>query len=188
MAALARLRVEWSGAGITGPGLSTFYFDPADVGASDVIFDFFNSAPLLFPNSVSIFVPSGGDIIEELDGTLAGTWNDPGTGGTVAGTNSGDFFAGVGMRVKWPTDGIFAGRRVVGSTFLVPIAAAISDTTGTIDSATVTAVQTSADVVASSSVDFKIWSRPSGVLTGESNSIVEAQVPDRTSWLRSRRT
>lgn len=188
MTNLARLRVTWEGAPVTGGGLSTFYFDAADTGAADAVFDFFNSAPLLYPSGLTITVPSSGDIIFDQTGGLIGTWSDPGTGGSVAGTNTGDFFAGVGLRVTWPTDGIFRGRRVVGSTFLCPIAAAISDTSGTIDSATITALTTAATALATSGPDFRIWSRPVGITAGESNSIVEAIVPDKTSWLRSRRT
>lgn len=188
MANLARLRAEWGGTPVAGPGLSTFYFDPADTGAADAVYDFFNAAPLLFPAGLTITVPPSGDILDDATGDLVGAWADPGTGGIVTGTNSGDFFQGVGMRVKWLTTGIFGGRRVVGSTFICPIPSAIADTSGTIDGATVTSVQASADAMIAAGVDFKVWSRPSGILTGESNLIVDTLVPDKTSWLRSRRT
>lgn len=188
MANLARLRCPWSGSPVVGPGLSTFYFDPADVGAADAVFDFFTATgTLLYPTGLSITVPSSGDIINDVNGELTGTWSDPGTGGVFTGTNTGDFFAGVGMRVRWLTNGIFRGRRTVGSTFLAPIAAAISDTSGTIDNATVTSVQAAAAGLVTSGVDFRIWSRPGPTFSGQSSLIVEAQTPDKTSWLRSRR-
>lgn len=188
MTEIVRLRVEWSGSGIVGPGLSTFYFATSGTGVSDDVYDFFNSSPLLFPSTVSIFVPSGGDTINDVTGELTGTWDDPGTGGTVNGTNTGDFFMGVGMRVKWPTSGIVGGRRVVGSTFLCPIAAAISDTTGTIDNATVSGVLSAASALVAAQPTMRIWSRPTPARAGTSSPVTSAQVPDKTSWLRSRRT
>lgn len=188
MAVLARLRCTWNGAGVVGPGVSTFYFDSADTGASTAVLAFFNTAPLLFPSSVQITVPSGGEMINDGDGSLAGTWNDPGTGGVVTGTNTGDFAMGVGFQVRWQTAGIVGGRRVVGSTFIVPIASGIFDTNGTLDTATVTAEQSAANTMIGGSVTFKVWSRPTPSRVGTSNNITSAVVPDRVSWLRSRRT
>lgn len=188
MASLARLRVTWTGSGIVGPGVSTFYFDPADTGASTRVLAFFNTAPLLFPDKVTITVPSGGEIITDTTGELSGSWNDPGTGGTVTGTNTGDFAMGVGMQVRWQTGGIVGGRRVVGSTFLVPIASGIFDVNGTLDTATVTAEQSAANTMIGGAVTFKVWSRPTPSRVGSSNDITSAIVPDRVSWLRSRRT
>lgn len=188
MAALARLRASWSGSALVGPGVSTFFFDPADTGASTAVRTFLNTAPLLFPTGVTITVPSGGEIIEDTTGALIGTWNDPGSGGTVNGANTGEYARGVGMQVRWQTGGIAGGRRVVGSTFLVPIAVGIFDTDGTLDAATVTAEQNAANTMIGGTVTFKVWSRPNATRSGTSHPITSAVVPDRVSWLRSRRT
>lgn len=189
MANLARLRVEWAGNGIVGPGLSTFYFDPADTGAADAVETFFGALnPVLFPAGLTITVPSSGDIITDTNGELSGTWSDPGTGGTITGTGSGDYALGVGMRVKWTTGSIFRGRRVKGSTFIVPIMGAIFDSTGTIDSATVSSASAAAQAMVTGGVTFKVWSRPGEGYAGSSSDITGGSVPDKVSWLRSRRT
>lgn len=188
MTTINRLRVVWGGSGITGPGLSTFYFGSAAVDAPDDVFDFFNAAPLLYPTKVSIFVPSGGDQIDDVTGDLVGTWDGGDVGGLVSGTNTGDFFAGVGTRVKWPTNGIVGGRRVVGSTFLCPIASAIANTDGSIDSATVTSLAASAAALVAAQPTMRIWSRPTPARAGTSSVVQTVEVPGRTSWLRSRRT
>lgn len=188
MTTINRLRCVWGGAGLVGPGLSTFYFATTATDPADDVFAFLNAAPLLFPSSVSIFVPDNGDQIDDVTGTLVGTWSDPGTGGTVTGTNTGDFFMGVGFRVKWPTAGIVGGRRVVGSTFLCPIAAAISDTSGTIDTATLVSTAGAAAALVAAQPTMRIWSRPTPARAGTSSVVVSVEVPDKTSWLRSRRT
>lgn len=188
MASLARLRVTWSGSPVVGPGVSTFYFDPADTGASTLVRNFFNAAPLLFPAGLTLTIPSGGEIITDTTGDLSGTWNDPGSGGTVNGANTGDFAKGVGMQVRWQTGGIVGGRRVVGSTFLCPIAGAIFDVDGTVDNASITSTQAAANTMIGGAVTFKVWSRPTASRAGTSNDITSAVVPDRVSWLRSRRT
>lgn len=189
MASIARLRVDWAGNGIVGPGLSTFYFDPSNTGAADAVHDFFEALnPVLFPSGLTITVPSSGDIITDLTGELSGTWSDPGTGGVTTGTAVGDYALGVGMRVKWTTSTIFRGHRVKGSTFIVPIMGAIFDGTGTIDNATVTSASAAAAAMLTAGVDFKIWSRPGEGYSGSSSNITGGSVPDKVSWLRTRRT
>jgi len=182
-----RLKVNWSGSGVVGPGLSVFHFSTGASNGPDAVYDFFNAAPLLYPSTVTITVPSGGDIVDVETGALTGVWDDPGQGGTVNGTNSGDFFAGVGMRVKWLTSGIVGGRRVVGSTFLVPIAAAISDTSGTIDNSTVTSTLSAANAMLAAEPELSVWSRPTPSRPGALSQVIATAVPDKTSWLRSRR-
>lgn len=189
MADLKRLRCTWGGAGVIGPGVSTFYSSATGVvGMADDVETFFSSSAAAFPNDVSITIPSGGDLIESTTGALSGSWNDPGTGGTVTGTDAGDFAQGVGVQVRWRTDGIVSGRRVVGSTFLVPIAGGIFDTDGTVDNASVAVFLTRATTLITAMDGFVIWSRPTPSRAGAISEVVSASVPDRVSWLRSRRT
>lgn len=189
MASIARLRVEWSGTGIQGTGLSTFYFNPSNTGAATAVKAFFTALnPVLWPAGLTITVPPGGDIIDDATGVLSGAWTDAGTGGTITGTGSGTYSLGVGMRVKWGTNGIFRGRRVQGSTFIVPIMGAIFDSNGTIANATVTSSSAAAQTLATSAPQFKVWSRPGPTWSGTSNNMTSGTVPDKVSWLRTRRT
>lgn len=191
MAALQRLRVEWSGSGVTGPGLTTFYFDGAAVAFSDSVETFFNAIKANIPSDVIITVPSNGDIIEETSGDLIGVWSEPGTGGTITGTFAGDYAQGVGVRVVWQTSGIYRGRRVKGSTFLVPIGGALFGTNGLLDPATQAIFAAAAAALVTAEPTLAIYSRKSDVTPatdGQRNVVVGSTVPSQVSWLRSRRT
>lgn len=189
MADLKRLRVVWGGAGVTGPGVSTFYSSAVGVvGMADDVETFFSSNAAIFPDDVTITIPSGGDLIESTTGDLSGSWNDPGTGGTVTGTSAASFAAGVGIQVRWRTDGIVAGRRVVGSTFLVPVFGGLFATDGTVNNADVTTILGRATTLITSMDGMVIWSRPAPGRVGSISEVQSASVPDRVSWLRTRRT
>lgn len=189
MATLMRLRCTWGGTGITGPGLSTFYQTTAgSVGWADDVLTFFNVASVFYPSGLTLTVPSSGDEIDSATGALTGTWSEPGTGGTDTATGSGPWAAGVGMQVRWRTSGIVGGRRVVGSTFIVPIMAAFYDSAGTISNTDLATVQGRADALIAAHPNLVIWSRPTPTRAGTFNEIESATVPDRVSWLRSRRT
>lgn len=189
MANLGRLRCTWLGNGVVGPGLSTFYFDAANTGAATAVLNFFTALnPVLMPSGLQITVPNNGDIIDSATGALIGAWTDPGTGGTFSATGTGAFAMGVGFRVAWTTNGIHLGRRVRGSTFICPIMGAIYDSAGTIANATVMSASAAAQTLATSAPAFKVWSRPRGTTPGVSSAMTGGSVPDKISWLRSRRT
>lgn len=198
MADLRRLRVVWSGFPVVGDGVTTFYTRSTDpTGFPGAVRSFFSSvAGLAFP-ALTITVPNTGDVISDVDGSLQGVWTDGTAPAPVTGTNTGDFAKGVGAQVRWHTDGVVGGRRVVGSTFLVPLAGGIFDADGTLDTTYVTSVKTAADALIASQTTLAIWSRPQparegahGTLParpGSSNFVLASSVPDRVSWLRSRR-
>jgi hypothetical protein len=140
------------------------------------------------PSGVQWVIPSSGDIIESVDGSLAGSWSDPGTGGTVASSGVGSWANGVGARIVWNTDGVFNGDRVRGSTFIVPLWISAYEGAGNLTSTTITQLQNTADALVAALPELGIWSRPAGLSQGEFNAVVSATVPDRVSWLRSRRT
>jgi len=188
MALLLRLRAVWSGAGVTGSGLSTFYFQDPATGMSTDVKAAFEAIKSALPPSVTVTIPSSGDIIEDTTGALSGSWAEPGTGGTVVGTNASTFAAGVGYRVKWRTGGIFKGRRVVGSTFVVPIGVNGYDSSGTITEVTRAAHEAIWNTLQADQAEMAVWSRPDLSTPGESNLITAAEIPDKVSWLRSRRT
>lgn len=191
MTAILRMRCEWGGSGVTGPGLSTFYFAQSGSGFPAAVRTFFEAVKANIPSSVTITVPNDGDIIEDTDGSLAGAWSEPSGGGITTGTFAGDYAQGVGIRCVWRTAGIYRGRRVRGSTFIVPIGSALYGTNGLLDPATQTIFQSAASALASSGANLGVYSRFSDVGThtdGEFNDVTSASVPSNVSWLRSRRT
>lgn len=189
MAIMKRYRVTWSGAPVVGPSISTFYESPeSGVGGADDLVTFFTSIADRIALNVQILVPSSGDLVESTTGDLVGTWSDPGTGGSVSTTGNSGFTNGVGARVVWNTGGLFGGRRVRGSTFIVPLGIDAYEGAGNITATMLGDLQAAADALVASDTPFGVWSRPNGTAPGEFNEWTSARVPDAVSWLRSRRT
>lgn len=169
------------------PGLSTFYYGVATPNVSDAV-TFFTAIKGLFPNTLTWVIPSSGDELDSATGTLTGVWAGTG-GGTVAGTVAGaSYAAGTGVTVKWPTGVIHNGRRVLGRTFLNPITTSCYTSSGTLAAANQATVQAAASAFAASGVAKGIWSRGRTPTDGIYAAINSAEVPNRVSSLRSRRT
>lgn len=187
--AIQRLRCAWQGVGVEGPGLSTFYAEADGTLAIQVAAAaLFNAVRALIPTGTTIDIPQGGDLIDEATGQLTGTWG--GTGRTqISGSGSGTFPGGVGARIVWQTAAIRAGRRVRGSTFIVPLVSSAYGTVGDMNDATMTALQTGAtNFMTQVPTQARVWSRPRPGLPGAAVQITSGLVPDKVSWLRSRRT
>ncbi len=186
MVTMRRLRVSWDGLGGL-PGLSTFYYGVASPNVSDCK-TFFNTIKDYFPNGLTWNIPSSGDELDSATGALTGVWLGTGGGSVVASGGAVPYAAGTGCRVKWSTGVIHNGRRVLGSTFLVPITTSNYDTSGTIGSTALTAFQTAATAFAASGVAKGIWSKGRSEGDGIYAAIATGEVPDRVTSLRSRRT
>jgi hypothetical protein len=191
MTTLARIRVEWTGAAVVGGGVSTFYSSNANPATlATAIRTFFSNVVFLFPTSTSILVIGNGDTIVAETGALNGTWTmtQP---AVVVGTGTGNWAAGVGARVRWNTNGLTRGRRVKGSTFLVPLTTNNYATDGTIDATTAASTQSAVTVLAAAdSGSMRIWSRPSapGAGDGAAHAVTTGTFVDAVTWLRTRRT
>jgi len=186
MVTMRRLRVSWDGLGGL-PGLSTFYYGVASPNVSDCK-TFFTAIRDSFPAGLTWNIPSSGDELDSTTGQLTGVWLGTGGGTVNAGGAGANFAAGTGVRVRWPTGVIHNGRRVLGSTFFVPLTVQSYDTSGTIASATLTTFQTAASAFAASGVAKGIWSKGRFDGDGVYAAINSAEVPDRVTSLRSRRT
>lgn len=170
------------------PGLSVHYAATADVVAAvAALTTFFNAIKGNHPTGLTWQLPTSGDTINETTGALTGAWT--GAAGSTIAANGGPgvYAAGAGMRVKWLTGGIGAHKKIVGSTFLVPLLGSLYDTNGTIAAGTVSTTQTAASALASSA-KVQIWHRPpKGGSSGVLWPMLGAQVPDKVATLRSRR-
>jgi len=189
VATLKRVRCDITGTGVVGPSVATFYFVQSATGFSTDLQTFFQAIKGNFPSGLVITVPNDGDTIIDTTGVLNGAWTDSG-GSTTTGTGSTNFAEGSGFRIKWNTAGIRGGRRVKGSTFIVPAVSAAFTTGGLLASATQTAVQTAASaLVSASGTDMVIWGKPHSLeaADGESNIVTSASVPVQPTQLRSRR-
>lgn len=183
------MRVRWAGGPITGPAISTLYFSAGSSGMTTALRSFFVSIASLLPTQVSVQIDAAGDQLNDTNGHLAGVWTDT-TVSSVAGTDGSGWIDGVGGRVRWVTGGVFGGRRVVGSTFIVPMGRGSYTVNGQPDGSTATTLQAAANAfVTASAGHFLIWSRPhDGGSDGISSLVVAANASTDVSWLRSRRT
>lgn len=188
MANLVRVRCPWSGSALVGAGVSTFYVEESNTGFVSDIAGLFTQCGFTLPAGVTVSIPNTGDLIDIPTGEISGTWVD-GAASSVTGSGSGTFSLGVGIRLVWNTSGIRNGRRVKGSTFLVPTVGGIFATDGTIATTTVNSLQTAVNTYITAMAGFaRIYSRAAPGVPGQANAVISGTVPDAVSWLRTRRT
>ena len=186
MATIARVPVTWTG--LPGlPGVSVFYWDFSTAADLSALNTFFTAVRGLFADALSWSIPGSGDNIDDTDGTLNGSWVATGSGTITGNGGGGSYPAGVGTRIRWNTSAIVDGRRVRGSTFMVPLLGSSYDISGTIGSTPLTTLRNAADALAANG-GLLIWSRNQpGSTDGVSSPVVSATVPDQVATLRSRR-
>jgi hypothetical protein len=136
LTSLDRVRVGWQFA-IGGPGVSTFYFDSAASPPVAALKTFFGSLAPNIPDDIVFKYPSAGEQIEHTTGQLSGAWSGSVLADTPGTDNTG-FAAPAGVMFKWLTGSILNGHRVVGRTFIVPIAGNCYATNGQITTAALT--------------------------------------------------
>lgn len=181
-----RLRVAWSGPGVAGPGLSTFYTVNGTMDPSDFV-TFFTAIAGLLPDDVQLTIPSAGDNITEIGGAITGGWTAPG-GGVVNGSSSSVFALGTGARIVWDTAGIRNGRHVRGVTYLAPLVTAAFDTSGRLAASAQTTLTNAANALRTAlGGNLVVWSRPKGVQAGIQSAVTGVIVPETPTSLRSRR-
>lgn len=140
------------------------------------------------PSGLTVSYPTTGDILDSATGTLTGVWTgDPLTASAVGGP--ANHAQGVGTRIKWETGIVHDGRKVSGSTYMVPLCSNVYDTDGTLATGALSGMLAAAQTFQSGlDGEFGIWTRPKGGAGGVFSTVKAASVPDKVSWLRSRRT
>jgi len=177
---------NWPGA----PGVSTFYAEAgADVSTiTDALRAFYQALVTFLPTGLTIQVPSSGDIISDVDGSITGAWSDGTPVALVTGTAAGVYAGNAGAVVHWLTGGVVNGRRVRGRTFLVPLIGSSFDANGSLSAATITAITNAAStLVAAIGTNMLVWHRPKTPAIGSSFDVSAFRVPDLAISLRSRR-
>lgn len=188
-------RVEWGGTAVTGPGVSVFHSRTdgiATAGTSaqsmaDRCRVLFDAIKNLVPPGVTWTFPNEVTELDTTTGVLEDVHTITSPLDVVSTAASGGHSRPSGGRIDWNTSSVVNGRRLRGRTYIVPLAAAQYDTTGTLASGLITALETAATAYRSTSVFTAaqpvVWSRTHGVLA----DIVGSSVIDRASVLRSRR-
>ena len=188
MATIGRIRCSWQnwpGA----PGVSTFFTaQPTTQGNVDGIRAFFNALAALLPSGLTITVPFQGDNIDDASGQIVGSWSVTTPPTVVTGTGAGNYAGNAGACVHWTTGGVLNGRRVKGTTFLVPLVSTAFATDGSISTSTLSTIGTAASgLVTAFGTNGRVWSRKTAFRNGSSYAITGSTVPDLAISLRSRR-
>lgn len=189
MATVKRMRVDLTGSPVVGASVMTLYMTGTTAaGWPAAVKTWLTGLVASVPSGLNFVVPNSGDELDAATGSLTGVWTAAG-GGTVTGTGGGSFVLGTGFRVVWNTAGIVNGRRVRGSTFIVPIASGNFTGSGALDDTFVANQQAAANTLLTSAPpNMVVWSRPTATRLGSAIAITSASVPDKVSWLRSRRS
>lgn len=184
---MMRLRVSWTGPGVVGPSVTTFYGTGAPSTWRGAVIGLLTGELSRLPDDVQLTIPSSGDEMDPANGEIVGSWNQ-GTSTVLNGTSNGVFAIGVGYRFVWETDAVTRGRHVRGSTYMVPSSSATFDTTGRIVPSLQTAMATNAAAYLTAAQGTAlVWTRPKGFATGAMRPITGFQIPENPTTLRSRR-
>lgn len=194
MADIYRIKSIWTG--MPGaPGVSVMYANSAPSAATLTgVKTFWGAVSGSLPSTLTISVPGTGDIIDEATGDLTGTWSTTAPATTI-GASAADYSAPSGSLVHWATSGVVAGRRVRGTTYIVPTVAQY-ESNGTLKSAWITTVQTAASALVSAFAGTMVvyarkFDPPAGsdkpARVGSSHVVTGNSVPDKAVVLRSRR-
>jgi hypothetical protein len=93
------------------------------------------------------------------------------------------------VRIQWKTLGYNNGRRVTGSTFIVPLPSSAYVADGNINTTVGGALLTAgAALVTAQGTNFVVYSRPKAAGVGSTAAVTQCVVDNHTSWLRTRRT
>lgn len=193
-----RIRVQWSGTPVVGPGVSTFYADPSTTaGWPAALVTLFTALKNYVPTGVTWTIPSVADQVTVENGELSGTATWTGGGTVLSSGGAVDYKPGVGARLRWSTGGIVGGRHVVGTTFLVPLTSQ-EYPNGVVQAGTRSAIETAmAAYIADANFVPVVYSKevladpthtpPIAHRDGQINAITSGTVATGETWLRSRR-
>lgn len=194
------IRTEWSGT-TGGPGLSQMCIEgfipvPAATAEDwcDAVRAFWFSLASLLPNELTLNVAPTVDSFDTETGDLDSTVVIASPPAQVAGASISTYAGGSGVKVKWDTNQIKFGKRVRGSTFIVPIASNAFTATGVVSGAAQTTINNAAATLVTAIDNFggnlAVWSRPRTEPTareGFATHVVQGLCSTKSAILRSRR-
>lgn len=199
---VAIVRTEWSGTS-GGPGLTQMAILGAAGGdwnpsgaqnAVNAVRSFWDSLKSFLPDEVKLQVMPIVDVYDRVTGDLVDSNVAATAPLSVQGTATGGYAGGAGLKVSWNTNQIRQGRRVRGSTFIVPVANTAFSLTGNIAAGAQTTVTTSAQALIaalnSGATPLGVWSRPgppSKPRAGFATEVLTGTCSSKTALMRGRR-
>lgn len=196
MANVEKIVCTWNGLP-GGVGNTVLYWQAgAYPGAQPAVKTFFQGMAPFMPPSVSVTVPTTGEVLDETTGKMNNVWST-GSVLTIAGTATATAYTPqAGALVQWNTAGFTNGRHVRGRTFIVPLSAGVYTSSGLLtasNATTMTGVATS--FIANTGNSLVVWHRPvyskppNSTLTrpGAMFVVTTGLVPTKTATLKGRR-
>lgn len=196
------VRTEWAGT-TGGPGLTQLAIAEGDGGfwtptqaqnAVDAVHDFWEDLIAYLPNEISLTIDPVVDLYNEATAELIASEVAPTPPGVVNGINTSAYAMASGLKINWNTGVIRYGRRVKGSTFIVPAGSSVYTNTGTVDSVVATAFNTAANLLRTTligdSLKLVVWSRPKELPVarpGAISDIISGATSPKGAILRGRR-
>lgn len=177
------------------PGWTTFYFDGEDPTQLANQFrwarEYLVMVAGLFPVAWSAIVQTEGRLLQTATGILDTTTliPDDGTGNVVPGSNTASGFGPgpTGLCISLTSVGVNRGRRVRGRSYVVPMAADIYESDGTIRPAYLTAYRPLVQALFTDTRKVGIWSRPRLGTGGAFFVVSSTRISDKAAVLTSRR-
>jgi hypothetical protein len=146
------------------------------------------------PDELKLTVNPVIDVYDQATGQLTASYVAGTAPAQVTGRATGSYAGGVGFKVVWNTGQIRNGRRVKGSTFVVPGASNAFGLTGTVLPAVVVAVNAAAAQLISGlnagGTPLAVWSRPRdtpSVRAGYSTEVTQGSTSSKSAIMRGRR-
>jgi hypothetical protein len=162
---LIRYRVSW-GNFPGAPGVTTLYFSTS-VADFTPVRTFFNSVMTTCPQSLTFSYPTSYDVINEATGQLQTTVATAAQAVSTSLTTAGTYSLTSGALIRWNTSAVVAGNKVVGRTYIVPLAGSQYNNNGAVASGTITTLQNAANALLAAYGDgLKVWARPFKGRTG----------------------
>lgn len=197
---IAIIRTDWSGT-TGGPGLTQLAintFIPVAPAAAqdwvDAVRVFWDTIKTYLPNELTLTVLPQVDAYVTETGDLDSTVVAATPPLPVLGGGTGTYAGGSGIKVTWETNQIAFGKRVRGSTFIVPATSGAFTVNGQVSGTVQTAVNAAAAALIAAidepAVDLTVWSRPKTtpvVRAGFATDIVQGICSSKSAILRSRR-
>lgn len=196
------VRTEWAGT-TGGPGLTQlaiaegaggFWTATQAQNAVDAVHDFWEDLIAYLPNEISLTIDPVVDLYDETTAELVASEVAPVAPGVVTGINTSAYAMASGLKINWNTGVIRFGRRVKGSTFIVPAGSSVYTNTGTVDSVVATAFNTAANLLRTTligdSLKLVVWSRPKELPVarpGAISDIISGATSPKGAILRGRR-
>lgn len=199
---VAIVRTEWDGTS-GGPGLTQMAmlgngeFTAANAQAAvNAVRKFWDDMKATLPDELKLTVSPIVDIYRETDAELTNSVIAGAAPAVVVGQGTTGYAGGAGLKINWNTGVIRGGRRVKGSTFIVPALATAFGNTGTPTPQVVITANTAANAMMASltagGTALLVWSRPlvvGGAITrtGATAGVISGSLAPKSAILRGRR-